>query len=168
MKIEIKSRFTGEVLFSHEAEENSVKITLLAAIEAEANLREANLREADLRGANLYGANLREANLYGADLRGANLREANLYGADLREADMRGANLYGANLLKTPLFIYNLEWDVTITTQHLRIGCQIHLISEWKSFDDKAISKMASSAVKFWTKHKTALIALCDAHSEGE
>ncbi len=183
MKIEIKSCFTGNVLFSHEAEENSVKTTLLAAIEAKANLYGANLRGANLRGADLYGANLRGADLYGANLYGANLYGANLRGANLRGADLYGANLYGANLyganlrgadlygeklLKTPLFIYNLEWDVTITTQHLRIGCQIHLISEWKSFDDKAISKMALSAVKFWTKHKTALIALCDAHSEGE
>jgi len=188
MKIEIKSRFTGEVLFSHEAEKNSVKITLLEAIKAKANLREANLRGADLRGANLYGANLYGANLREADLRGADLYGANLYGADLREADLRGANLCGANLyganlreanlreanlygeklLKTPLFIYNLEWDVTITTHHLRIGCQVHSISEWKSFDDNAISKMESSAVEFWNKYKTALIALCDAHSEGE
>jgi len=50
----------------------------------------------------------------------------------------------------------------------VKILLGIHLISEWESFDDKAISKMASTAVKFWTKHKTALIALCDAHSEGE
>ena len=168
MKIEIKSRFTGEVLFSNESEENSIKITLLAAIEAGANLYRADLRRANLRGANLYRANLRGADLYEADLRGADLYGADLYGANLYEADLYEADLYGEKLLKTPLFIYNLEWDVTITTQHLRIGCQVHLISKWKSFDDNAISKMAPSAVKFWTKHKAALIALCDAHSEGD
>jgi uncharacterized protein YjbI with pentapeptide repeats len=192
MKIEIKNRFTGSVLFSHEAEENSVKITLLAAIKAGANLRgadlseadlrradlsEANLRRADLCGANLYRANLCGAdlceaslfgaNLCGADLRGANLCGANLRGADLCEANLCGAELYGEKLSKPPLFIYSLEWDVTITTNHLRIGCQVHLISEWKSFNDDAISEMAPSALKFWTKHKTALIALCDAHAEG-
>ena len=83
MKIEIKSRFSLEILFSHECENNSVAITLAAAINAKANLGDANL----------YGANLRSANLYGANLYGANLRSA-----DLRSADLYGANLYGANL----------------------------------------------------------------------
>ena len=81
MKIEIKSRFSLEILFSHECENNSVAITLAAAINAKTNLYGANLR-----GANLYGANLRGANLYGADL-----RSANLYGADLRSADLGDA-----------------------------------------------------------------------------
>ena len=62
MKIEIKSRFTAEVLFSAELENNSIKLTLQAAIEAKADLYGANLR-----GANLCGADLRGANLYGAD-----------------------------------------------------------------------------------------------------
>jgi len=199
MKIEIKSRFTGEVLFAHEAEENSIKITLKAALQADANLRGANLHGADLRGANLYGANLRGDNLHGADLRGANLRGANLHGADLRDAnlrgadlrganlhganlrdanlrdanlrgadlrgaDLRGANLYGDKLTKTPLFLYNLKWDVTITTTFLRIGCQVHLVSDWASFSDDRISEMAPGALEFWGKYKSAIMALCEAH----
>ena len=86
MKIEIKSRFSLEVLFSHECEDNSVAITLAAAINAKADLRGADLYGADLRGADLYGANLRGADLYGADLRGADLRGADLYGANLGDA----------------------------------------------------------------------------------
>ena len=79
MKIEIKSRFSLEILFSHECEDNSVAITLAAAINAKTNLRSANL--------------------YGADLRSANLGDANLYGADLRSADLYGANLGDAGKL---------------------------------------------------------------------
>ena len=60
MSVEIKSIFTGNVIFTYEG----------------ANLEGANLRGADLRGADLEGANLR-----GADLRGANLRCADLEGA---------------------------------------------------------------------------------------
>ena len=78
MKIEIKSRFSLEVLFSHECEDNSVAITLAAAIHAKANLRSADLRSADLYGADLRSANLGDANLYGANLYGANLYGANL------------------------------------------------------------------------------------------
>ena len=119
MKIEIKSHFSLQILFSHECEDNSVAITLAAAINAKANLygadlrsadlRSADLRSADLRSADLYGADLRSANLYGADLRSANLYGANLYGADLRSAnlygaDLRSADLYGADLRSANLY----------------------------------------------------------------
>ena len=121
-KIEITS-VSGQLLFEYEKEENTVKDTLMKAIESGADLRCAdlrsaylyganlhgadlrcaNLRDADLRsaylcGANLYGANLHGANLYGADLRDTNLRDANLCNADLYGADLYGANLYGADL----------------------------------------------------------------------
>ena len=118
MKIEIKSSFSLEVLFSHECENNSVAITLAAAINAKANLRSANLRSADLRSAdlrsaNLYGADLRSAdlrsaNLCSADLYGANLRSANLCSADLYGADLRSAYLYGADLCSANLYGANL------------------------------------------------------------
>ena len=103
MKIQILSRFTGAVLFEHEAENNTIKLTMLAALEIRADLRGANLIGADLRGANLRWANLRvadlsEADLSEADLRVADLSEADLRGADLSEADLRGADLRGANL----------------------------------------------------------------------
>ena len=102
IKIDIKSVF-GNVLFSFEKENNSIKNTLVEATLNGANLREADLSEADLRGADLGYADLREvyleyADLRGADLRGADLSEADLRGADLRGADLRGADLRGADL----------------------------------------------------------------------
>ena len=124
IKISIKNRWTGSILFEYSSVDNTLAKTVTEALKGganlrgadlyEADLRGANLCEANLRGANLRGANLREANLYGANLRGADLREANLYGADLREADLyranlreadlREANLYGANLRGADLY----------------------------------------------------------------
>jgi hypothetical protein len=103
MKIEIRQRRSGRVLFEHEQENNTILITLKAGLKAGANLRGADLRYANLgyanlRGANLRGANLRYANLGGADLGGANLRGADLGYANLRGADLRGANLRDADL----------------------------------------------------------------------
>ena len=128
IKIEIRNRWTGSVVFEYTKEGNTITETVLDAIRRGADLRDAdlrdadlcdaNLRDADLRGANLRGADLRGANLCGANLCDANLRGAdlydanlcdadlrcadlcgaNLYGADLRGADLRGANLYGADL----------------------------------------------------------------------
>ena len=78
MKIKITHRFTAAVLFEHDAEDNSMKLTLQLAITNKVNLRGAYLRDADLR----------DADLRGADLRGAYLRDADLRGADLRGADL--------------------------------------------------------------------------------
>ena len=69
MNIQIKSRFTGTVLFEHDREGNSVRLTLELAIKSDANLSDANLSGAYLSGANLSGANLSDANLRGANLK---------------------------------------------------------------------------------------------------
>ena len=98
IKIEIKNRWTGNILFEYLSENNTIKKTVSEAIKSEADLREADLRGADLREADLRGAYLREANLCEADLREADLRGANLCEANLCEADLRGANLCEADL----------------------------------------------------------------------
>ena len=97
IKIDIKSVF-GNVLFSFEKENNTIKDTLEEANLRGADLGDADLISANLGDANLRGANLRGANLRGAELEGANLRGANLGGANLRGANLRGAELEGANL----------------------------------------------------------------------
>jgi len=124
MKIEIKHKVSGRVLFAHEAEENTTWITVRAAVAAKTNLSGADLSGtnlsgadlsgadlygADLYGANLYGANLYGANLYGANLRGTNLRGTNLSGTNLSGANLRGANLSGTNLSGTNLRGANLS-----------------------------------------------------------
>ena len=87
MKIEIKARFDGSLLFAHDCPENNIKITVQGALAAKANLGGANLRGANLRGANLGGANLGGAYLRGADLGGADLRGAYLRGAILSDTE---------------------------------------------------------------------------------
>ena len=118
IKISIKNRWTGSILFEYSSVDNTLAKTVTEALKGDANLRDANLRDANLRGAYLCGAYLCGADLCGADLRNANLRGANLRGAnlcgaylcgaylcgaylcgaDLRNANLRGANLCGANL----------------------------------------------------------------------
>ena len=109
IKIEIKNRWTGSILFEYSSIDNTIAKTLIEALKSGADLCGADLYGANLRGANLCGADLcgadlREANLYGADLCGANLRGADLYGADLCGANLRGADLYGADLCGADLY----------------------------------------------------------------
>jgi hypothetical protein len=80
MKFEIRSKWSGSVLF--EAEGGSLRMAVELAVRY----------GADLSGADLSGANLYRADLYRADLSGANLSGANLSGADLYRANLSGAS----------------------------------------------------------------------------
>ncbi len=106
-KIEIK-KINGDLIFSYEHENNTVKKTLEKAISSYADLRGADLRGANLIDANLIDANLRGVDLIGVDLRGANLRGANLRGVDLSGANLIGVDLSGANLSGVDLSGANL------------------------------------------------------------
>ena len=66
IKIQIKSRYFGSVLFEYEKENNTIKDTLIEAVK-----KGADLTGADLKGAYLTGAYLKGADLKGADLKGA-------------------------------------------------------------------------------------------------
>jgi hypothetical protein len=96
MKIEIKNRWSGSVLFS--VETSSWRLALEAAVKAKTDLKGADLEGAYLEGADLEGADLKGAYLKGADLKGADLKGADLKGADLEGADLEGADLEGADL----------------------------------------------------------------------
>ena len=109
IKIEIRNRWTGSVVFEYTKEGNTITETVLDAIRRGADLRDANLRGSNLRGSNLRCANLRCANLCDADLRGSNLRCADLRCADLRDADLRDADLCDANLCGADLRGANLR-----------------------------------------------------------
>ena len=59
IKIQIKNRWTGGLIFELETKNNTLLNTLKKALASGANLRGADLRDADLRGANLRDADLR-------------------------------------------------------------------------------------------------------------
>ena len=124
IKISIKNRWTGSILFEYSSVENTLAKTVLEALKGGADLRDADLRDANLCGANLCEANLcranlRDANLRDANLRDANLRDANLCGANLCEANLCGANLRGSDLRGADLCGANLR-DANLRRANLR------------------------------------------------
>ena len=130
IKIEIKNRFTGKILFEYSKENNTVKETLVEAVSKGAYLKGADLKwayleGADLKGANLRGADLKGANLRGADLKGADLEGAYLKWADLKWAYLKWANLEGANLSS----IKNDFWEILLKTKNEIPGLKKALIN---------------------------------------
>ena len=94
MKIEIKHRWNGSVLFSFETD--TIKLAVEAAVKQGADLKGAYLKGAYLEGAYLEGAYLKGADLKGAYLEGPKedfwkvLDSAPAEVAGLRQAMMEG------------------------------------------------------------------------------
>jgi len=163
VKIQIKSIF-GKVLFELEKENNTIKDTLIEAVNNKANLigsdlsgsdlsgsnlsgsdlRGSDLSGSDLSGSNLSGSNLRYSNLSGSDLRGSNLsgsnlRYSNLIGSDLRYSnlsgsDLRGSDLSGAKNIDKALIPMYSKWNFSIKGDFLKIGCKDKSFEEWKDW----------------------------------
>jgi uncharacterized protein YjbI with pentapeptide repeats len=165
MKHEIKSRWSGDVIYTAELPDDTQSGMAVRAALEQATRAGANLSGADLRAANLSGADLRAADLSGANLRDANLSGADLRGANLSGADLRGADINGETITRVPVQIANLRWDVLITEGYLRIGCQRHTHAEWAAFDDATIAGMDEDAADFWAQWKAPLLVMCAAHA---
>jgi hypothetical protein len=152
MNFQIKSRFTGKILFEKDAD--SMRLCVEAAVESKANLRDADLR----------GADLRRADLRGADLWDADLRDADLRGADLRRADLRGANLRGADGIPKIPDIHKAvhaaitaegcsldmgDWH-TCETTHCRAGWVVHLAGEGGRVLEGCLGTPAAAALIYY------------------
>ena len=136
IKISIKNRFTGSIIFEYEKENNTIKETLKEFIRQEldegkssADLSSADLSSADLSSAVLSYANLSSADLHSADLRSADLRYANLSSADLHSADLRSADLRSANLSSADLDKRYIQVSCIGSSKRMTTYC----------FDDDAI-----------------------------
>ena len=160
MKIEIKNRFSGAVLFSCKAD--SMKIAVKLAIEAKADLSWADLSWADLSWADLSWADLSGANLSGANLSGANLSQADLSRADLSGANLSRANLSRADLSGADLSGANLDyscWPLWCGSKKVKIDARIaaQLAAHFCAVncEDKEYQKARKAILKFaLTSHR--------------
>ena len=146
MNIQIKSRLSAEVLFEHDCENNSIRLTLELAIKSDANLSDANLS-----GANLSRADLSDANLSGANLSGAYLKN--------------NEKLVGERpiLQVGPIGSRCAYFVAYITDQGLRFdaGCQRQITRE--VFEDRLTQMHGENE---HAKEYRAALALIDAHAE--
>jgi len=158
LKIQIKNRWTGSILFEYEKDKNTIKETLVEAAKKGADLQGADLQgaylqgaylqAAYLKGADLQGAYLQGADLQGAYLKGAYLQGAYLKGADLQGADLQGAYLQGADLqgaylqgekiskaiVFTGLYKYIVIPYITEEgVKRVKMGCHNRTLEEWEN-----------------------------------
>ena len=99
----------------------------------------------------------------GGEFRGGAFLGGEFWGDAFRGGEFRGGAFWGEKLSRNPLLLRGLKWHVTITDNQMEIGCERHLISEWRTFDNATINRMDRHALKFWLAHKAVLLALCEA-----
>lgn len=109
-KIELK-RINGEIIFSHECEDNNIAKTLKAfrMSGAEFDLSGIDLQNSNLEFFNFSGVNLSGSKLNGSNLEYTTFGRANLEGADLSGANLRGSYLGYAVLTNANLIYTNLR-----------------------------------------------------------
>ena len=133
IKLQIKNRFTGSILFEFEKENNNIRETLFEALSKCADLQGAYLQGADLQGADLRGADLRGADLQDADLQDADLQDAYLRGADLQDAYLRDAEKIKTAAVFTGLYQYIVIPYITEENiKRVKMGCYSRSLEEWE------------------------------------
>jgi len=145
MNIEIKNRYDEKIILCGEYE--SIKDCL------EKNCG-ANLSRVDL-----FGANLSRADLSGANLSGANLSRVDLSGANLSRVEYNREKLD-----KIPIQVLGLKYQILITKEQIKIGCELHKSSEWEKFKDSRIKLMDKEALEWWKANKKIIMGLHKNH----
>lgn len=152
-------------------------LSLRGACLERSSLRNADFYQADLSNASLWGANLHncdlcQAILTGASLQHASLRNMKLQRTDLSMTDMRGADLFRTDLRRAYLqnahlpemtwVIFGEQYDLQITNGILlRVGCQEHLIEDWRRFSNTDLRAMdGDKAIQFYPR----LLDILDSH----
>lgn len=136
-----------------------------------ADLAFANLRGAGLALADLTRANLSGARLHGASFLGARLVHANLATPSLGEAEFGGADLAGARardrapVTRPPIAVRGLGPEVVMLDRHMRVGNEIHPLSDWAAFEERLAERLGASHGAFWRRYGKGLLDL--AHAAG-
>jgi acetyltransferase-like isoleucine patch superfamily enzyme len=64
---------------------------------------------------------------------------------------------------KTVIHIGYLNYPVTITDNHIKIGCEIHTYEEWENFSERDIFFMDGDlSLKFWKENKITIMELTE------
>jgi len=106
--------------------------------------------------ANVFGS----ARVYGsAEVRGyaqvfASAEVFN-YAIVFNSAEVRGS----VKATKNPINL-QVYYNITITDEHIIIGCQCHTYQEWLNFTNDEINQMDIKALEFWKKYKNIVLEI--------
>ena len=81
--------------------------------------------------------------------------DARVYGNALVYGNARVSEYNAINIV-------NLRWPVTITDNHIQIGCELKTINTWAALKTTWIKNHYSDQLIWWNKYKDAILLLAD------
>lgn len=127
-----------------------------------ARFNSASLRHADLSDVVLKGTSLYDVDAHGLSAKGC----AFLCLVDTKASDIRGLDaamfyrcVSDKEIIRT---MHGLRWPVNVWGNRMSIGCQMHTLEAWYSFDDATINAMHGEALSWWTTHKAFIRQFID------
>ena len=106
-----------------------------------------------------------EANVKAGDLGGYLEKEENLCISGA--AWVSGEAQVSGEASISPICISGFRWIVTITDNHMRIGCQFHEIEAFEAFTDREIASVdGKHSLRFWRENKGWLMTLARTHAK--
>lgn len=107
-----------------------------------------------IRGRVMHEGEMHGGEMHGGEMHGVMLGGV-MHGGIMLGGVMHGGEVRGGDVVsRNPILIAGARWPVTITDNHILIGCQHHLIAKWQGFSDDEIAKMSEGALDFWKKWK--------------
>jgi len=64
------------------------------------------------------------------------------------------------------IYISGLQWPVTISDNHIKIGHEVHTIDEWAKLSDKKIAAIGPGTLDFWERWKHVIMAAAIEHKK--
>jgi uncharacterized protein YjbI with pentapeptide repeats len=124
-----------------------------------------DFRGGDFRGGTFWGGTFWGGTFEGGTFWGGTFEGGTFEGGTFEGGTFWGGDFEGGTSTKLqPLYLAGLCWQITITDEHMTIGCETHKLSDWWAFDDSTIDAMdRNDALPFWRAHKATLRALCAA-----
>ena len=84
----------------------------------------------------------------------------------------KGKTVFGGDMYATREAVYisglGWGWPITISDNHIKIGCQIHTIDEWAKFSYKEIAAMDVMAIGWWITWGNIILTIARNHQKEE
>ncbi len=97
----------------------------------------------------------------GGTIRGGTIRGGTIEGGTIEGGTIRGGTIWDeAIVTHSPLVLSGLKWEITISDEHMKIGCKQHRYEAWLAFDGETIAAMDPDATRFWAMVRPLIEAL--------
>ena len=123
--------------------------------------QDAVIKGGVIKGGEIWGGEIRGGEIRGGVIRGGVIRGGEIRGGEIRGGVIWGGEIRGGVIKITPIFLAGLRWDITVTSEHMTIGCQHFTHKEWEGFTRVEITPMASKAWDWWKENKAMLFNFC-------